>query len=267
VRKLRHASRAKYQRARRLAQISARQAINKERRRDFMKMLRAIVRPEKAADVLAGLSKAGFWAATRFSILGRGKQHGIKVGEIYYDEIPKEQIMLVVEDKDIAKAQEIVVSAARTSKKGSFGDGKIFVTPVESALTISSAKNELKESKAMKELIIIVRPQKAFPTKNALAAAGFFMLHNYSVFGRGKKPVRARIAHNSKAEKKEVHLPDFNAKVLLSIFALAKDVQKIQDIVLKVNRTGSPGDGKIFVLPCESVYRIRTGEKNENAII
>jgi nitrogen regulatory protein PII 1 len=108
-----------------------------------MKMIRAIIRPEKAPDVLAQLSKAGFNAATRFSILGRGKQRGIKVGEVYYDEIPKEQIMIVVEDNHAEKVQEIIIEHARTGKKGSFGDGKIFVSPVESVVTISTSSDEL----------------------------------------------------------------------------------------------------------------------------
>ena len=72
-----------------------------------MKMLKAIVRPEKAQEVLAKLVEAGFSAATRLSILGRGKQRGIKVGDIYYDEIPKELIMIVLEDGDVEKAQKI----------------------------------------------------------------------------------------------------------------------------------------------------------------
>ncbi|MDR2192806.1 MAG: P-II family nitrogen regulator [Endomicrobium sp.] len=104
-----------------------------------MKMLKAIIRPEKAQEILAKLAEAGFSAATRVSILGRGKQRGIKVGDIYYDEIPKELIMIVLEDADIEKAQKIIVETAKTGKKGSFGDGKIFIMPVERAVTISKA--------------------------------------------------------------------------------------------------------------------------------
>ena len=61
-----------------------------------MKMIKAIVRPEKSEDVLDALLAAGFAAATKMSVLGRGKQKGLKVGDTYYDEIPKELIMLVV---------------------------------------------------------------------------------------------------------------------------------------------------------------------------
>ncbi len=108
-----------------------------------MKMIKATVRPEKYSEVLEALNAKGFRAATRFGILGRGKQRGLKVGDVYYDEIPKEMIMIVVEDKDVDTVTEIIVNSARTSGKGAFGDGKIFILPVERAITISSGEQTL----------------------------------------------------------------------------------------------------------------------------
>ena len=55
----------------------------------MMIMVRAIVRPEKADDVLAALMDNGFPAVTKYSVAGRGKQRGIKIGEVTYDELPK----------------------------------------------------------------------------------------------------------------------------------------------------------------------------------
>ena len=49
-----------------------------------MKMIKAIVRPEKSEDVLDALLAGGFAAATKMSVLGRGKQKGLKVGDTYY---------------------------------------------------------------------------------------------------------------------------------------------------------------------------------------
>ena len=66
-----------------------------------------------------------------------------KVGDTYYDEIPKELIMLVVEDKDVDKVLKVIVENARVDKNGTYGDGKIFVSDVERAITISSGKDEL----------------------------------------------------------------------------------------------------------------------------
>jgi nitrogen regulatory protein PII 1 len=100
-------------------------------------LIRAIVRPEKKDEVLAGLSAAGLNAATIVDVVGRGKQKGIRIGGMVYDEIPKTLILMVVPDGEKEKAVKIVMDTARTGKEGNFGDGKIFVSPVEEAYTIS----------------------------------------------------------------------------------------------------------------------------------
>jgi len=107
-----------------------------------MILIRAIVRPEKSDSVLAALLDAGFPAVTKIPVVGRGKQRGIKVGEVTYDEIPKELLILVVPDKDKEFVKRIVMEAARTGEKGAFGDGKIFVSPVDEVYTISSGVRE-----------------------------------------------------------------------------------------------------------------------------
>ena len=107
-----------------------------------MIMIRSIVRPEKADDVLAALMEAGFPAVTRLSVVGRGKQRGIKIGEITYDEIPKEMLITVVKDEAKDFVLKTVMKAARTGEKGAFGDGKIFISPVDEAYTISSGITE-----------------------------------------------------------------------------------------------------------------------------
>jgi nitrogen regulatory protein PII 1 len=108
-----------------------------------MKMIKAVVRPEKSDIILTKLCENGFRAATRFSILGRGKQRGLKVEDVYYDEIPKEILMIVVQDEDIDKVTDIILKNAKTSSEGSFGDGKIFILPVEAVYTVSSGKKDL----------------------------------------------------------------------------------------------------------------------------
>ncbi|SHE93191.1 P-II family nitrogen regulator [Desulforamulus putei] len=109
-----------------------------------MFMIRAIVRPEKTNVILAELNGAGFPAVTKMDVVGRGKQRGVKVGEVVYDEIPKELLMLVVQDeKDKDDVISIIAKYAKTGEKGAFGDGKIFVTPVEEAYTISSGAKGL----------------------------------------------------------------------------------------------------------------------------
>ena len=107
-----------------------------------MLMIKAIVRPERVDAVLERLMAEGFPAVTRMSVSGRGKQRGIKIGEITYDEIPKELLMMVVPDADKDLVIRTVMGAARTGDRGAFGDGKIFVSPVEEMYTVSSGVKE-----------------------------------------------------------------------------------------------------------------------------
>lgn len=108
-----------------------------------MLMVRAIVRPEKIDEVLAALMYAGFPSVTKMDVFGRGKQRGMKVGETTYDELPKEMIFMVVQDNDKDFVIETVMKAAKTGDRGAFGDGKIFVSSVEEAYTVSSGKCDL----------------------------------------------------------------------------------------------------------------------------
>lgn len=110
-----------------------------------MIQIKAIVRPEKTDAVLADLMEAGFPAVTKFPVVGRGKQRGIKIGEITYDELQKELLFAVVKDTDKDYVVRTIMKAARTGEKGAFGDGKIFITPVEEVYTISSGIKETEE--------------------------------------------------------------------------------------------------------------------------
>jgi nitrogen regulatory protein PII 1 len=107
-----------------------------------MIMIKAIVRPEKADDVMAALMEANFPAITKMNVVGRGKQRGIKIGEITYDEIPKKLLITVVDESDKDFVIKIILGAARSGEKGSFGDGKIFVLNVDEVYTISSGIKE-----------------------------------------------------------------------------------------------------------------------------
>ncbi|HBE01622.1 MAG TPA: P-II family nitrogen regulator [Spirochaetia bacterium] len=107
-----------------------------------MVMIKSIVRPERVDQVLAALLEAGFPAVTEISVFGRGKQRGIKIGEIVYDELPKELLLTAVKKSDKDLVIKTIMQAARTGKTGSFGDGKIFVSPVDEVYTISSGFKE-----------------------------------------------------------------------------------------------------------------------------
>lgn len=102
-----------------------------------MVMIRAIIRPEKVDETLKTLADAGYPAVTKIEVYGRGKQKGLQVGSVFYDELPKEMLMIVVDDGVEEKVCSLIIGTARTGE-GNFGDGRIFVTPIKKAYTISS---------------------------------------------------------------------------------------------------------------------------------
>ncbi len=107
-----------------------------------MIMIKAIVRPERADAVLETLLEAGYSAVTKIPVFGRGKQRGLKVGEVHYDELPKEMLLFVVPNADKDFVLKAVMEAARTGP-GHFGDGKVFVLPVDEVYTVSSGIKEV----------------------------------------------------------------------------------------------------------------------------
>lgn len=98
-----------------------------------MKMIQALVRPEKAHDVIDSLEKAGIHAFTRLEVFGRGRQKGIQVGPVRYEELAKAWLMVVVDDDEADRVMETIKIAART---GNPGDGKIFLASLAEVRTI-----------------------------------------------------------------------------------------------------------------------------------
>ena len=98
-----------------------------------MKMIKGIVRPEKVEEVVDALAEEGLVALTKIDVVGRGKQKGLDVGGTHYDELPKTMLMIVTDDENVDKVTNIIIERGQT---GHFGDGKIFITPVEEAYTI-----------------------------------------------------------------------------------------------------------------------------------
>ena len=108
-----------------------------------MLLIRAIVRPEKSALVMKALFESGFPAVTKVSVFGRGKQRGLKVGNVTYDELPKELLLIGIKDSDKEFVINTIIDAARSGEKGQFGDGKIFVTPILETYTISNGMKQV----------------------------------------------------------------------------------------------------------------------------
>ncbi len=123
----------------------------------------------------------------------------------------------------------------------------------------------------MKEIIAIIRPKRVSATKEDLVKLGFLSLTALPVLGRGKQK---GLTGEVDVELRNV-IPDRNKyggmkyipKRYLSIVTSDEDADIVVDAIIKANRTGQIGDGKIFVCPVEGAVRIRTGEEGESAII
>jgi len=102
-----------------------------------MKMVQAVIRPEKLDEVKKELEDSGFIAMTITEVRGRGEQKGITLEyrgtKMEVDLLPKVKLELVVKDGEAAKVIGIIKAAART---GRVGDGKIFLLPVEKMLRV-----------------------------------------------------------------------------------------------------------------------------------
>lgn len=107
-----------------------------------MFLIKAIVRPEKTGFVMSELMDAGFPAVTKMDVFGRGKQRGIVIGDIQYDEIPKEMLLIAVKDEDKDEVVRTIMKSAKTGEKGHFGDGRIFLTPILESYTISTGSKD-----------------------------------------------------------------------------------------------------------------------------
>ncbi|EGD46300.1 nitrogen regulatory protein P-II [Ruminiclostridium papyrosolvens DSM 2782] len=121
----------------------------------------------------------------------------------------------------------------------------------------------------MKEVMAFIRTNKVNRTKEALANAGFPAFSCRPCLGRGKKSLDATVL-NYIMEAGE--LPVSNAGEAFTetarlipkrFFSLVLDDEQVDlavKTIINVNQTGNPGDGKIFVIPVQETYKVRTGE-------
>jgi nitrogen regulatory protein P-II 1 len=113
----------------------------------------------------------------------------------------------------------------------------------------------------MKKIEAIIRPTKLDEIKNALAAENFTSITITEVNGRGKQ--KGIIQQLIGGQEYRV---DILPKVKVEVIVNDEDVQKVVKAIVSTAWTGNIGDGKIFVLPVESVIRIRTGERDNQAL-
>ena len=106
-----------------------------------MKLVTAIVKPFKLDDVKAALETLGVLGLTVSEVRGYGRQKGhtevYRGAEYTVDLVPKVRLEILVDDLDADKVVETVTEAARTGK---IGDGKVWVTPVDSVVRVRTGE-------------------------------------------------------------------------------------------------------------------------------
>ena len=123
----------------------------------------------------------------------------------------------------------------------------------------------------MKEVLAVIRMNKMNETKRALADAGISSLTARKVIGRGKGKVDYLLLQGAQEGYDEAINqlgpgPKLIPKRMLTIVVPDDRADLVVRTIIRVNKTGSPGDGKIFVAPVTDAVRVRTGETGGVAI-
>ena len=112
----------------------------------------------------------------------------------------------------------------------------------------------------MKMIVAYIRHEAFEPIRQDLLEAGFPSLTISEVKGSGRQK---GITEHYRGAELAIHL---RPKLKIECVVDDGDTQLIVDTILRHARTGSVGDGKIFVLPVEDAIRIRTGETGEQVL-
>ncbi len=113
----------------------------------------------------------------------------------------------------------------------------------------------------MNKVEAIVRPERLEVVKEALSQAGFIGLNIVNVTGRG---VQKGIVHTGRGG--EEYRVDMLPKSKIELVVKDGDTDRVVSLILEAARTGSIGDGKIFVSPVTDAIRVRTGERGDAAL-
>jgi nitrogen regulatory protein P-II 1 len=112
----------------------------------------------------------------------------------------------------------------------------------------------------MKKIEAIIKPFKLDEVKEALSAAGVQGLTVSEVKGFGRQKGHTELYRGAE------YVVDFLPKVKIEIVLDDAKAATVAEVIEKAARTGTIGDGKIFVTPIDEVVRIRTGERGNNAV-
>jgi len=112
----------------------------------------------------------------------------------------------------------------------------------------------------VKLVIAVIKPHRLDEVKEALRAIGVKGMTAIEAQGFGRQRGHTEIYRGAEYQV------DFVPKVQVEVMAEDEAVQEIVDTILASARTGKIGDGKVFVIPADQVYRIRTGEMGPDAV-
>ena len=112
----------------------------------------------------------------------------------------------------------------------------------------------------MKTIVAIIKPFKLDEVRDALTAVGVHGLTVTEVKGYGRQKGHTEIYRGAE------YAVSFLPKLKIEVAVAADLVDKTIDAISSAARTGQIGDGKIFVSPLESAIRIRTGERDTDAL-
>jgi nitrogen regulatory protein PII 2 len=123
----------------------------------------------------------------------------------------------------------------------------------------------------MKEIIAVVRMNMMNKTKAALTAIGVDAFFGHEAQGRGRGFVNPSLLKGAEQGYEEAaavlgEKGKLYPKRMLTIVVKDDKVDDIVRTLIESNKTGKPGDGKIFVLPVADAVRVRTGEKGSKSI-
>ena len=113
---------------------------------------------------------------------------------------------------------------------------------------------------SMRKIEAVIRPHLLDAVKSALQEVGVVGMTVTEVKGFGRQKGHTETYRGSE------YRVDFVPKVKIEAVVAIEIVDLAIDAIMKTARTGKFGDGKIFVLPVEEAVRIRTGERDEQAI-
>ncbi len=109
-----------------------------------MKMVVAIIRPEKLEDVQKALNEVDVYLMTVSDVRGCGRQRGYtevyRGTKIQVKLLPKIKLEIAINDAFVEAAVEAIIHAARSDDTGKIGDGKIFVLPLEDCIRIRTGE-------------------------------------------------------------------------------------------------------------------------------